>query len=95
MTSPVIEAGDDLPLTVPALLAARVALRPDQVFLAVDDTTLTYAEADRCSAELARALLVDGASAGTRIALLHPNGPEFVTAWLAACRDFRSEYRAR
>jgi acyl-CoA synthetase (AMP-forming)/AMP-acid ligase II len=86
MTSPVVEAGDDLPLTVPALLAARVASRPDQVFVAVDDTTLTYAEADRRSAELARALLADGASAGTRVGLLYPNGPEFVVAWLAVSR---------
>ena len=86
MTSPVIEAGDDLPLTVPALLAAQVAARPDQVLLAVDDASLTYAEADRRSAELARALLAAGAGPGTRVALLFPNTPEFVVGWLAAAR---------
>lgn len=86
MTSPTVEAGDDLPLTVPALLAARVAERPDQVLLTVDDDVLTYGEADRRSAELARALLAAGAGPGTRVALLHPNGSAFVVGWLAAAR---------
>ena len=56
------------------------------MLLAVDHAALTYAEADRRSAELARALLATGAGHGTRIALLHPNGPEFVVGWLAAAR---------
>ena len=86
MTSPVIDAGDDLPLTVPALLRARVDDRPDDVLLVCDDARLTYAVADRRSAELARALLAADASAGTRVAILHPNGPDFVVAWLAAAR---------
>lgn len=86
MTSPVIDAGDDLPLTVPALLAARVAEHAGDVLVVCDDDALTYAEADRRSAELGRALLAAGAGAGTRVALLHPNGPDFVVAWLAAAR---------
>ena len=86
MTSAVIDAGDGLPLTVPALLRARVAERGEDVLLVCDDDALTYADADRRSAELARALLAAGASAGTRVALLHPNGPGFVVAWLAAAR---------
>jgi acyl-CoA synthetase (AMP-forming)/AMP-acid ligase II len=86
VTSPVIEAGDDLPLTVPALLAARAGARPGGVLLACDDASLTYAEADRRSADLARALLAAEAGAGTRVAILHPNGPDFVVAWLAAAR---------
>ncbi len=86
MTSPVIDAGDGLPLTVPALLRARVDDRPDDVLLVCDDARLTYAEAERRSAELARALLAADASAGTRVAILHPNGPDFVVAWLAAAR---------
>ncbi len=86
MTSPVIDAGDGLPLTIPELLRARVAERPDDVLLVCDDDRLTYADADRRSAELARALLAAGTSAGTRVALLHPNGSDFVVAWLAAAR---------
>jgi len=86
MTASVIDAGDDLPLTVPRLLRARAAERPDAAFLATDSGVLTYAEADERSAVLARALLAAGAGAGSRIALLHPNGPAFVVAWLAAAR---------
>jgi acyl-CoA synthetase (AMP-forming)/AMP-acid ligase II len=86
MTSPVIDAGDELPLTIPALLRARSASAPDHVLLATDDERLTYREADRRSAVLARALLAAGASAGTRFALLYPNSPSFVVAWLAAAR---------
>jgi acyl-CoA synthetase (AMP-forming)/AMP-acid ligase II len=86
VTSPAMEAGDGLPLTVPALLRARTAEQPDHVLLAVDDATLTYAEAERCSAELARGLLAGESGLGTRIAILHPNGPAFTVAWLAAAR---------
>ncbi len=86
MTSSVIDAGDGLPLTVGALLRSRAAERPDQVLLAVDDETLTYAAARTRSAELARALLATGASLGTRVGILYPNGAAFVVAWLAAAR---------
>jgi len=86
MTAAVVDAGDDLPLTVPALVRARAAERPDAKFVVCDDASLTYAEADRRSAELARALLAAEAGAGTRVAILHPNGPGFVVAWLAAAR---------
>jgi acyl-CoA synthetase (AMP-forming)/AMP-acid ligase II len=54
--------------------------------LVADEARLTYAEADRRSATLARALLAAGAGAGSRVALLYPNTPAFVVAWLAAAR---------
>jgi acyl-CoA synthetase (AMP-forming)/AMP-acid ligase II len=68
------------------LLKARSAALTDHVLLATDDERLTYGEADRRSAVLARALLAGGASSGTRVALLYPNGPAFVVSWLAAAR---------
>lgn len=86
MTAPVIDAGDDLALTVPRLVRARVAERPDAPFLATDGGFLTYRVADDQSAALARALLGAGVGAGSRVAILHPNGPAFVVAWLAAAR---------
>jgi acyl-CoA synthetase (AMP-forming)/AMP-acid ligase II len=86
VTSARIEAGDALPLTVPALLESRVAASADHVLLAVDESRLSYGEAERRSAALAAALLAHGAGAGTRVGLLFPNGPEFVVAWLAAAR---------
>ena len=86
MTSARIDAGDGLPLTLPALLRARVAERGPSVLLACDDDVLTYEAAERGSAVLARGLLAAGAGKGTHVGILHPNGSEFVVAWLAATR---------
>jgi acyl-CoA synthetase (AMP-forming)/AMP-acid ligase II len=85
MTATLVEAGDDLPLTVPALLQQR-ASRGDHPLLICDDATLTYAEAETRSATVARGLLAAGAGNGTHVGLLLPNGPEFAVGWLAAAR---------
>lgn len=85
MTATVVDAGDGLPLTVPALLRER-ASRADHPLLICDDATLTYADAEMRSARLARGLLATGAGKGTHVGLLLPNGPEFVVGWLAAAR---------
>jgi acyl-CoA synthetase (AMP-forming)/AMP-acid ligase II len=82
----VIDAGDGLPLTVPALLRQQVERHGPRVLLTCDDDVLTYAEADRRSRLLARGLLALGAGKGTHVGLLHPNGSDFVTTWLAAAR---------
>jgi acyl-CoA synthetase (AMP-forming)/AMP-acid ligase II len=82
----VLDAGDGLPLTLPALLRARVAARGAAVLLSCDDDVLTYAEADRRSAALARGLLAAGAGPGAHVGIVHPNGSAFVAAWLAAAR---------
>jgi acyl-CoA synthetase (AMP-forming)/AMP-acid ligase II len=86
VTATTIDAGDGLPLTIPALLRARVEARARSVLLACDDDVLTYEAAERRSAALARGLLAAGAGKGTHVGLLHPNGSEFVVAWLAAAR---------
>jgi acyl-CoA synthetase (AMP-forming)/AMP-acid ligase II len=86
VTSTVVDAGDELPLTVPVLLRRRALSSPEHVLLATDGERLTYRKADERSAELARALLAAGVSAGTRVGLLFPNTPQFVTAWLAVAR---------
>ena len=86
MAADVVDAGDGLPLTVPALLAERVAARGDHALLVCDDDVLTYAEADRRSAVLARGLLAAGVGKGGRVGLLHPNGSDFAVGWLAAAR---------
>ncbi len=86
MTATIIDAGDGLPLTVPSLLCQRAGAHPDTVFLACDDDRLTYAEAERASAELARGLIAVGAGTGTHVGILHPNGRDFVVSWLAAAR---------
>ena len=43
MTAAAIDAGDGLPLTIPALLRARVASRGASALLACDDEILSYA----------------------------------------------------
>jgi acyl-CoA synthetase (AMP-forming)/AMP-acid ligase II len=86
VTSAQIEAGDGLPLTIPALLRSRTDAEPDRVLLAVDDGVLTYGVASRQSAELSRGLLAAGIGPNSRVALLFPNGPEFVVSWLALAR---------
>jgi acyl-CoA synthetase (AMP-forming)/AMP-acid ligase II len=86
MSATVVDAGDGLPLTVPALLHERAAQRGDHPWLICDNAVLTYAEADSRSAALAKGLLAVGAGRGTHVGLLHPNGPAFVIGWLAAAR---------
>jgi acyl-CoA synthetase (AMP-forming)/AMP-acid ligase II len=82
----VIDTGDGLPLTIPALLRARAESRGAAVWLVCDDDVLTYADAEQRSAELARGLLAAGAGPGTHVAVLHPTGSEFAVAFLAAAR---------
>jgi acyl-CoA synthetase (AMP-forming)/AMP-acid ligase II len=86
MTALTVDAGDDLDLTVPALLRSQAAARPDHAFLIADDDRLTFGEAERRSAQLARGLLAAGVGRGSRVALLHPNGSDLVVGWLAAAR---------
>jgi acyl-CoA synthetase (AMP-forming)/AMP-acid ligase II len=72
--------------TLPALLAEVVQVRAGNEAIATVAETITYAELDRRSATLARALIAAGACKGTRIALLAPDGIFWVTAFLAALR---------
>ena len=74
------------PSTIPARFAAIVAARGACDAVAMLDETVTYAELDRRSAALARALLASGAGKGARIALLAPDGVFWVTAFLAGLR---------
>ena len=58
----------------------------DRDLLVLGERRLTYRELEADSRRLARGLLASGVSRGTRVALLAPNGPEWVVAWLAAAR---------
>ena len=72
--------------TVGALLRERARSRGDHPLLICDAERLSYAEADRRSAKLARSLIGLGAGKGTHVGLLYPNGAAFVVAMLAAAR---------
>jgi acyl-coenzyme A synthetase/AMP-(fatty) acid ligase len=54
--------------------------------IVLGDRRLSFAEAESASARLARVLLASGVGKGTRVALLAPNGPEFVVGMLAVGR---------
>ncbi|MDZ7675367.1 MAG: class I adenylate-forming enzyme family protein [Acidimicrobiales bacterium] len=86
MTSETVRCEDDLPLTVTALVHRRAEQYGTKRLVVCDDESLTYVEAERDSAELARGLLAVGAGKGTRVGLLFPNTPAFVVSWLAATR---------
>jgi acyl-CoA synthetase (AMP-forming)/AMP-acid ligase II len=77
---------EDLPSTLPALLARIVSARARHDAIATIAETIDYAELDRRSARLARALLAIGAGKGTHIALLAPDGVFWMTAFLAGLR---------
>ena len=72
--------------TVGAVLHTRSRARGDHPLLVCDADRLTYAEADRRSARLARGLIALGAGKGTHVGLLYPNGSEFIVAMLSAAR---------
>lgn len=72
--------------TVGSLLLRQAAARGEHPLLICDQDRLTYRDAAERSDELARGLVALGAAKGTHVGVLHPNGPEFVVAALAAAR---------
>jgi acyl-CoA synthetase (AMP-forming)/AMP-acid ligase II len=73
-------------LTVGAVLRQQSVVRAGHPLLVCDAERLSYVEADRRSAQLARGLIALGAGKGTHIGLLYPNGGAFVVGMLAAAR---------
>lgn len=72
--------------TVPVFVRHLAALHGERTLIALDSQRVSYAEALRQSGYLARSLLARGVTKGTRVAVLMPNGPDWVVAWLAATR---------
>jgi acyl-CoA synthetase (AMP-forming)/AMP-acid ligase II len=73
-------------LTAGSVLRQQAVARRDHPFLVCDAERLSYSEADRRSAQLARGLIALGAAKGTHVGLLYPNGEAFVVGMLAAAR---------
>jgi len=86
MRRALVDTGDGLPLTVPRLLRERAEQLEGNVFLVCDASRISYRDADRRSARLARALLAAGVGRGSHVGLLLPNGVDFALSWLAASR---------
>jgi acyl-CoA synthetase (AMP-forming)/AMP-acid ligase II len=72
--------------TLPAMLRELVARFGPKPMIVLGERRLTYAELEAESARLARGLVAQGIAKGARVAVLFPNGPDFVVAWLAASR---------
>lgn len=72
--------------TIPQLLAQLVSQRGDHDAIVMSSGKLSYAELNRASAAMARALLAIGAGKGTRIALMAPDGILWITTFLASLR---------
>src|SRR5580693_256336 len=72
--------------TVGEILRQQARGRGDHPLLISDTERISYAEADRRSAQLARGLVALGAGKSSHVGLLYPNGVAFVVAMLAAAR---------
>lgn len=72
--------------SIPQLLRKTTEEYGSKRFVVLEGESISYAEADAASARLARALLHSGVGKGTRVGILFPNSPQWVTAWLAATR---------
>ena len=73
-------------LTVGDVLRRQARDRAEHPLLVCDTERLSYAEADRRSAQLARGLIALGAGKGSHVGVLYPNGAACVVAMLAAAR---------
>jgi acyl-CoA synthetase (AMP-forming)/AMP-acid ligase II len=72
--------------TVPVFLAQVTKRYGANPLILLGERRITYADADRLSARLARGLLARGFGKGARIAVLAPNGPDWLVWWLAVTR---------
>src|ERR1700733_6565156 len=72
--------------TVAELLRHQANSRENHPLLVCDHDRISYRDADRRSAELARGLIALGAGKGTHVGVLYPNGTDFVVGMLAAAR---------
>ena len=72
--------------TVPVFLAQITKRYGANPLVLLGDRRITYEGAERASARLARGLLARGFGKGSRIAVLAPNGPDWVIWWLAVTR---------
>jgi len=72
--------------TLPEMIRHLADRFGDRDLIALGDRRLSYRQVERESARLARGLLAAGVGKGTRVALLMPNHPDWLLAWLATCR---------
>ncbi|TPG33590.1 class I adenylate-forming enzyme family protein [Mycolicibacterium hodleri] len=76
----------DSPLTIPALLRRSLREFGGRTYVVTPTGQLTYEEANRRSARIARQLLHRGVGKGSRVGLFFTNGEDWIVWWLAASR---------
>lgn len=76
----------DYPPTIANVIADAVKRYGGREFMVDGERRLTFAQAERESAILAKGLLALGIGKGTRVAIALPDGADWVLAWLAAAR---------
>jgi acyl-CoA synthetase (AMP-forming)/AMP-acid ligase II len=81
-----VESGRRFAPTMPGLIREMAARHGDQEFLVLGDRRISFADADRISAELAQGLLAMGLGKSARVGLLMPNNPDWVLCFMAASR---------
>jgi len=72
--------------TIASVLISQAAARTTHPLLVCDAERLSYQDAERRSARLARGLVALGVGRGSHVGLLYPNGADFVVGMLAAAR---------
>jgi len=92
-------------LTIPSVLDARAAERPEQPLLYIDDEELSYRELQARSIAAANVLADLGVGPGDRVALFMGTSPEWVALWFGISRlgavavpvntAFRGDFLAR
>ena len=91
----------DFTPSLPVFLKTMTERRGDAEMIVLGDQRVTYKQANERSAEIAKGLLAAGVTKGSRVALLMPNGPDWVVNWLAItrigalCIPFNTFYQKR
>jgi crotonobetaine/carnitine-CoA ligase len=80
-------------LTIPSVLDARAAERPEQPLLYIDDQELSYREMQALSIAAANVLADLGVGPGDRVALFMGTSPEWVALWFGISRLGRWPFR--
>ncbi|TFC74887.1 ATP-dependent acyl-CoA ligase [Cryobacterium sp. TMS1-20-1] len=68
------------------ILAYRATDTPDKTFLVTRARSLTYAEAHAISNTIAHSLIAAGVHRRDRVAVMMPNGIDFILTWFGICK---------
>ena len=74
----VVSGDATAPTTIPELIRAQRALRPDKVFLRFEGDTYTFADVDSLTDTAANSLRALGVTRAAKVAVLMKNRPEFL-----------------